>query len=101
MLSNIAEIQPQAAYSAHMFGFKHNFTVFLRPVPDIVDYLLPIEETLKSSFILAITGDHTYSDAKRVLLAFPLKFGGSGLQNLREVVNIELLNFNQENEEYN
>ena len=45
ILSKIAEIQPQAAYSAYMFGFKHKFTFFLRTVPDIADYLLPIEET--------------------------------------------------------
>ena len=25
-VSKIAEIQPQAAYSAYMFGFKHKFT---------------------------------------------------------------------------
>ena len=51
ILSKIAEIQPQAAYSAYMFGFKHKFTFFLRTVPDITDYLLPIEETLRSRFI--------------------------------------------------
>ena len=30
-------IQPQAAYSAYKFGFKHKFTFFLGTVPDIVD----------------------------------------------------------------
>ena len=65
-----------------MFGFKHKFTLFLRTVPDIVDYLLPIKETLRSRFILAVTGGHICSDAERKLLAFPVKFDDLGLQNL-------------------
>ena len=51
ILSKIAEIQSQAAYSAYMFGFKHKFTFFLRTVPDITDYLFPIEETLKKKMM--------------------------------------------------
>ena len=78
IVSKIAEIQPQAAYSAYMFGFNHKFTFFVRTVPDIADYLLPIEETLKSRFIPAITGVHICSDAESELLALPVKFGGSG-----------------------
>ena len=54
ILSKVAEIQPQADYSVYMFGFKHKFTFFLRKA----DYLLPIEQKLRSRFIPAITGDH-------------------------------------------
>ena len=75
-----------------MFGFKCKFKFFLGAVPDIADYLLPIEETLRSDFIPAITGDNIYSDAERALLALPVSFGGLGLQNLCEVANTELLN---------
>ena len=53
---------------AYMFEFKHKFTFFLRIVPDIADYLLPIEETPRSHFIPvipAITGGHICSDAER------------------------------------
>ena len=92
ILSKIAEIQPQAAYSAYMFRFKHEFTFFLQTLPDIADYLLPIEETLRSRFIPAITGGHICSDAERALLALPVKFSGLGLQNRCEVANTELLN---------
>ena len=55
-----------------MFGFKRKFKFFLGTVPDIADYLLPIEETLRSHFIPAITGDNIYSDAERALLALPV-----------------------------
>ena len=75
-----------------MFGFKHKFTFLLRTVPDIADYLLLIEETLRSRFIPAITRGRTCSDAERALLALPVKLGGLRLQNFCEVVNIELLN---------
>ena len=75
-----------------MFGFKHRFTFFLRTVPDISDYLFPIEETLRSRFVPAIAGGHVCSDTKRALLALPKKFGGFGLQNLFEAANTELLN---------
>ena len=68
------------------------FKFFLRTVADIPDYLLPIEETLRSRFVPAITGDHICLDVERALLALPVKFGGLRLQNLFEVVNIKLLN---------
>ena len=87
-LSKIAKIQPQAAYSAYMFGFKQKLTFFLRTVSDMADYLLPSEETLRSRFIPAITGVHKCSDVERALLALPVKFGGLGLQNLCQVANI-------------
>ena len=74
-----------------MFRFKHKFMFFLRTVPDKADYLLPIEEKLRSRFIPAITGGHICSDAERALLALPVKFGSLGLQNLFEVANTELL----------
>ena len=76
ILSKMPEIQLQAAYSAYMFRFKHKFTFFLQTVPDITDYLLWIEETLRLCFIPAITGGHVCSDAERVLVALPVEFGG-------------------------
>ena len=50
ILSKMPEIQLLAAYSAYMFRFKHKFTFFLQTVPDITDYLLWIEETLRLCF---------------------------------------------------
>ena len=64
---------------------------FLRAVPDIADYLLPIEETLRSRFIPAITGGHTCPETEKALLALPVKFGAYGLYNFCKVTNIELL----------
>ena len=79
ILSKIAEIQPQAAYSA--FGFKHKLTFFAQVAPNIADYLLLIEETFIGHML----------DMERALLALPLKLDGLGLQTLCEVGSIELL----------
>ena len=87
ILSKIAEIQPQAAYSAYIHGFKHKFTFFIRTIPNLSNYLQPIEEVLRSQFIPAITGGHLCSDKERDLLALPIKFGGLGLQNIAYIAN--------------
>ena len=84
----------QVAYSAYMFGFKNKFTFLLRAVPGIANYLLPIEETLRSCFVPAITGDKKCSEEEGALLVLPVKFSVLGLQKLCERANIELLNSN-------
>ena len=63
ILSKIAEIQTAATYSTYIFGIKHKFTFFLETVPDLADYLFPIEETLRSHFIPAITEGHICSES--------------------------------------
>ena len=59
-LSQIVEVEPQAAYPVYMIGFKHKFTFFLRTVPDIAGFLFLIEETLRSRFIPAISRVHIF-----------------------------------------
>ena len=74
-----------------MFGFTHKSTFFVRTIPDIADYLLPIEEALRSRFIAAITRGHICLDAEGALLLLPVKLGGLELKNLFEIANIELV----------
>ena len=64
-----------------MFEFKHKFTILLQTVPDIADYLLPVEEILRLE-------DHLCLEQERALLSLPVKFGSLGLQNLCKVENI-------------
>ena len=89
IFSKIAEVKPQAAYSAYMYGFNLKFAFFLETVLDIADCLLLIAEPGRSYFVPAITGGHICSNALSALLPLPLKFGGLELQNLCEVVNID------------
>ena len=44
------------------------------------NYILPIEEVLRSQFIRAITGGHICSDVESDPLALSVKFGGLDLQ---------------------
>ena len=75
-----------------MFGFTYKLTFFVITVPDIVDHLLPIKETLRSYFIPVITRGYICSDAERALLLPLVKFSGLELKNLYEIANIKLLN---------
>ena len=54
-LAKIAQIQPQAAYSAYIHGFKGKFTYFLRTISNITAHLQPIEEVIRNEFIPALT----------------------------------------------
>ena len=56
LLSKIAEIEPQAAYSAFVVGFKSKLNYLLRTIPDISINLHPFEEIIRNEFIPAITG---------------------------------------------
>ena len=84
-LSKIAEIQPQAAYSAYVHGFKGKFVYFLRTIPNINDHLQPIEEVIRNNLIPAITGGHQCSDEERKLLALPVRLGGLGIDDICKI----------------
>ena len=85
LLSQIAEIQPQAAYSAYVHGFRGKFTHFLRAIPYITDCLKPVEDIMRNEFISAITGGIQCSDKERDLLALPVRLGGLGLENITKI----------------
>lgn len=85
LLSKVAEIHPQAAYSAYINGFQHKFNYTLRTIENVENYLKPIEEVLSTEFIPAITGGHVCSASERKLLSLPLRFGGLGINILTEI----------------
>ena len=43
VLSKIAEIEPQAAYAAFVFGFRNKLAYFIRTIPNLEILLAPIE----------------------------------------------------------
>ena len=77
-LAEFAISQPQASYAAFMFGLRHRWTYFLRTLPDIADLLKPLERAITEALIPAIT-DWVITEAKRELLALPVRMGGLGL----------------------
>ena len=79
ILSKIAQIEPQAAYSAFIGGFKGKLTYFMRTIPEIDQFLKPIENTIRNEFIPALTGGDICSDNDRQLLSLPARYGGLGI----------------------
>jgi hypothetical protein len=92
ILSKIAELQPQAAYSAYIKGFKNKFTYFMRTIPNINEFMQPIEDILMTSFIPAISGGHMCSVTERELLELPVKFGGLAINNPVKIASAEYSN---------
>lgn len=79
-LAEFAITQPQACYAAFSFGLRHRWTYFIRTLPNITDFLEPLEEAISRLLIPAIT-DHHINDEDRKLLALPVRLGGLGFTN--------------------
>ena len=56
LLSKIAGIQPQAAYSTHKHGFKSKYIFFNCTIPTTQNHMKIIEDVLRNHFIPAIIG---------------------------------------------
>ena len=84
-LSAIAVTQPQAAYACYVAGYQHKFSYFMRTIPQLEEYLQPIEDILRNQLIPAITGGKVVSDNERDLLTLPPRLGGLGIKNIVEI----------------
>ena len=80
LLSEIALIQPQAAYSSYVSGFQHKFTYFIRTIKGFEKYLQPLEEAIRHSLIPAVTGGHIPTNDERILISLPPRLGGLGIK---------------------
>ena len=92
MLSTVAESQLQAAYSAFVSGFKSKLCYFKRTISDISNLLLPIEDTIQSRFIPAITGGCICNEEDRKLLSLPTTYGGLAIPIFHEQAEVEYIN---------
>ena len=79
-LSEIAKSEPHAAYTAFTFGMKHKWTYTQRTIPDISELLIPLENTIRNSFIPALI-NRQCTDHERDLLTLPPRMGGLGIVN--------------------
>ena len=50
-LTEISNSQPHATYVAFTKGFKSKFTYYLRTIESFADYVDPIEEVIRTSFL--------------------------------------------------
>ncbi|KAG1714378.1 Protein lifeguard 1 [Nymphon striatum] len=77
-LTQISHTEPHAAYSAFTHGFKHKFTYLMRTIPNIEQYLKPLDAAI-DKFIKSLFGNHEINENERMLLSLPVKAGGLGL----------------------
>ena len=90
-MSQFAETEPHAAYTALTFGLKHRWTYVMRTTPDIRDLLRPLEDLIANRFIPALIG-RKVSRRTRNLMALPARLGGMGIVNPTEISDDELNN---------
>ena len=65
LFSKIAEIQPQAAYSAYIHDFKSKYKFFNRTIPTMHNHMKIIEDVLRNHLIPAIIGESSVSEQPR------------------------------------
>ena len=76
LLSKIAEVQPQAAYSGYKHAFKSKYNFFNRAIPTMQNHMKITENVLRNYFIPAIIGESLVPEHLRQLIALPIQLGG-------------------------
>ena len=79
VLQKIAVTQPHAAFSALTHGLMSKWTYLSRTIPDIGPLLKPLDDTLRSTLLPALTGRPPPSDLECTLFALPARLGGIGI----------------------
>ena len=80
-LATFAVSQPHAAHSAFTHGFSNKWSYLSRTIPGIGSLLQPLESSIRSSLIPALTGQPPPNDGLRDLFALPARLGGLALSN--------------------
>ena len=73
----------QALYAAFTFGLRHEWTYFMRTLPDIEDRLEPLKRAFSDVLIPSLT-QHNCSVAEQKLPALLARMGGLGMTNPTE-----------------
>ena len=90
-LATIAHSQPHAAYTAFTHGMTSKWTYLTRTMPGIGPNLLPLEMTIRTKLIPALTGRPPPNDTERDLLALPARLGGIALVNRTQATDTKFL----------
>ena len=82
-------MEPEGAYAAFIGSLKNKFTYSLRIIPDIIDYLQPIEDTIAKNFILTIKGGHIVNNVERELISLSTRCVGLAIPIIKDIGKIE------------
>ena len=91
-LAEIAQTQPQAAYSAFIHGISSKWTYFFRTSPINPVSLKPLEDAICLHLIPALTGRESLNGNDRDWLSLPLRLGGLGLRDVCKYADQQWLN---------
>ena len=75
--------EPQAAFAAYTHREMHKFNYFLRTIPNMEDFLAPLDKVIDDEFLPALLGE-TISDTDRELFKLPIRDGGLGIPILTQ-----------------
>ena len=92
VLSEIAKIEPQAAYTCFLSGYKHKFNYYMRTIPGIGKLLRKVDEIILTEFIPAITGGIFITENDRKLSSLAPRLGTLGIPIFEELCEIEYQN---------
>jgi hypothetical protein len=89
-LADIAELQPQAAYTAFRLSLSAQWSYLLRVVPGAHTELKTLEEAIATRFLPAVLGGHI-TDDERAVFSLPARMGGMGVRDpSQETLSLEI-----------
>ena len=77
-LSNFASTEPQAAYSAYVFGLQSKWTFFCKTQPGLKPHLARLDDTITNVFVPALLGRPINAE-ERSIFTLPCRDGGLGM----------------------
>ena len=92
VLSEIAKIEPQVAYTCFLSGYKHKFNYYMRTIPGIGKLSRKVDEVILTEFIPAITGGIFITENDRKLSSLAPRLGTLGIPIFEELCEIEYQN---------
>ena len=100
VLSQIAKIEPQAAYCCFTTGFKHTVTYLMRTTSGIDEELRRLDDGINNKLIPSFTENKLCGNDERHLLSLLTKLGGMGIPIFSEISQTEFQNSSQLTEEH-
>ena len=90
-LSEIAQSQPHATFSAFSHGLRHRYAYIMRTISDISHLLIPLDESI-NRFISTLLNGYNFNDNERQIFSLPVKLGGLGIIIPSKISDIEYQN---------
>ena len=84
-LVEIAETQPQAAYSVFTLSMQNKWSYLARTTKSISHMLQQMEDVIRHDMIPTVTGRQAINDVEKKMFALPTRLGGLGVVILSEV----------------